>query len=239
MANLAVDQGNTFTKVGLFEKDRLVRSWRLPNEDLSGEINRLSPDCCIISSVLKGGAGLERIDPAIRLILLNSDTPAPVVNLYETPATLGPDRLAAVIGSRLIKPTGPNLVIDCGTCITYDILDAGDRYLGGAISPGMDLRFRSLNNFTSNLPLINFEEPDGLLGKNTKASILSGVIWGIVAEMEGVIARYREIFPGLSVFLSGGGAKYFDSKLRGAIFVEPDLVLYGLNKILRFNVETN
>lgn len=237
--NLAVDQGNTKTKAALFEGRELIELYPgAPDDELISFINQAAPENCIIVTVKnKDTIATDQIDPSIKTIILSSKTPIPVINKYQSPATLGMDRLAAVIGSKFYKPGYSNLVIDCGTCITYDFIDAANRYLGGGISPGLSMRFKALNAFTAGLPLIKLEKKAELIGGDTKQSILSGVINGTVAELEGIIAKYRSLFPNVAVFLCGGDADYFDGKLRGAIFVTPELVLHGLNEILLYNVE--
>jgi len=237
--NLAVDQGNTKTKAALFKGRELVKLFAdIEDERLTGLINEISPDNCVIATVRsKEPVRREVIKPSVNLIHLTTETPVPIKNKYQSPSTLGMDRLASVIGSKYFKPGTPNLVIDCGTCITYDVVDAENQYLGGGISPGLSMRFKALNTFTAALPLIEIEENVALIGDTTKGSILSGVANGTVAEVAGIIAQYRSLFPNLEVFLCGGDAHYFDRKLRGAIFVAPELVLYGLNEILLYNVK--
>jgi type III pantothenate kinase len=239
--NLTVDQGNTFTKIAIFEGETLSQSInKVPNNEVVRQINSIMPSHCIISSVRKlEGINVTELNKKIKCYILDHHTPLPIDNLYETASTLGMDRLAGVIGSRYFKPTGNNLVIDCGTCITYNLIDSENKYQGGSISLGLDMRFKALNNFTANLPLIENENDVELIGKSTKGAILSGVVNGIICEIEGIIARYQQRYAGLSVFLCGGGSKYFESKIRGTIFVTPELVLYGLNKILQYNVKNN
>jgi type III pantothenate kinase len=239
--NLTVDQGNTFTKIALFDGETLVNVVNnVPNNDIVRQINGFSPSHCIISSVgNRADLYVKDIDPQTQYVVFDHNTPVPVKNLYETPETLGMDRLAGAIGSKKFKPDGNNLVIDCGTCITYDLIDDQNQYQGGSISPGLEIRLRALNNFTANLPLIKIEDTVELVGKSTKAAILSGVAHGTVCEIEGMIDKYMQQYTGLSVFLCGGSAKYFENKIRGTIFVTPELVLYGLNKILRYNVKNS
>ena len=234
--NLVVDQGNTFTKAGIFENDELVEMFHITGA-LNEAVNRAAPDNCIISSVRGYRFDPKKFKAGIRVFMFSPSTPVPVTNLYESQSTLGMDRLAGVIGSLRYQPSGDNLVIDCGTCITYNFINAKREYIGGGISPGLDIRLKSLHTFTANLPLIKIEEPVELIGKTTQTCIQSGIVNGIIAEIEGIIDRYRKNFFNLSVFLCGGGAKYFDGKIRGAIFVRPELVLYGLNEIVKHNVE--
>jgi type III pantothenate kinase len=235
--NLTVDQGNTFTKIALFEGENLVRVINnVQSKDIAGQINLFMPQHCIISNVGEN-ALLDNIDPKVNCIFFDHKTPVPVINHYKTPETLGMDRLAGVIGSKKFKPDGNNLVIDCGTCITYDLIDAENQYQGGSISPGLEIRSRAMNTFTANLPLIMIEHSVELIGKSTKAAILSGVVHGTVCEIEGMIEKYKGFYAHMAVFLCGGMAKYFEDKIRGPIFVTPELVLYGLNDILLYNVK--
>ena len=238
--NISVDQGNTLTKIALFEGKTLLQTEILKDEAIEDLINRLQPKHCIISSVRKN----NRINPLlieekIHTMVFDHTTCIPIANLYGTPETLGLDRLASVIGARQFQKEGNVLVIDCGTCITYDFINQNNEYLGGSISPGLNMRLKALNNFTSGLPLIEIEDNAELIGNSTRTAILSGVINGVICEVEGLIAKYKSLFNGLSVFLSGGDSNYFESKIRGTIFVMPELVLYGLNKILLYNVQTN
>jgi type III pantothenate kinase len=237
--NIAVDAGNTSVKVGLFENATLkeVRR-RVTMPHLSEIVQTDTTHNCIISSV-KGDAQTIRkyIEPFVQNVLvLDHLLPVPLVNEYETPHTLGKDRLAAVAGAKALYPGSDCLVIDIGTCITYDCIRADNHYLGGSISPGLHMRFKALHTFTAGLPLIEPQMEAVLTGKNTHDAILSGVINGMVAEIEGIMAKYRILLPGLDVIFCGGDAVFFESKIKQRIFVIPELVLIGLNRILEYNV---
>jgi type III pantothenate kinase len=237
--NIAVDAGNTSVKVGLFENATLkeVRR-RVTMPHLSEIVQTDTTHNCIISSV-KGDAQTIRkyIEPFVQNVLvLDHLLPVPLVNEYETPHTLGKDRLAAVAGAKALYPGSDCLVIDIGTCITYDCIRADNHYLGGSISPGLHMRFKALYTFTAGLPLIEPQMEAVLTGKNTHDAILSGVINGMVAEIEGIMAKYRILLPGLDVIFCGGDAVFFESKIKQRIFVIPELVLIGLNRILEYNV---
>jgi len=130
----------------------------------------------------------------------------------------------------------PCLVIDAGTCITYDFVDANRNYQGGGISPGLNMRFRAVHTFTAKLPLVTPIKGARLIGDTTESSIQSGVVNGLLAEMEGIIRLYTEEFPGLRVILCGGDAGFFENQLKASIFASPELVLLGLNSILIHNV---
>jgi type III pantothenate kinase len=172
-----------------------------------------------------------------RLIELTHKTEIPVENKYSTPETLGKDRLAAIVGAAYLKPGSDILVIDAGTAITYDFIDSNRNFLGGNIAPGIDLRLRSLHEFTQKLPIVEPKTESPFLGDSTESAILSGALYGIVFEIDGYIDALKIKYPQLSTFLTGGSTFYFDTKLKNAIFAERNLVLIGLNRILQYNVQ--
>jgi type III pantothenate kinase len=161
--------------------------------------------------------------------------PLPVVIDYHTPDTLGTDRIAAVVAAHNLYPDKNILVVETGTCITYDFIDAEGIYRGGSISPGLGLRFSALHNFTDKLPLIEPVKDAILIGKSTESSIQSGVINGLIAEVQGIISMYENNYEDLTIILSGGNLDYFDKILKNNIFAVPNIVLTGLNIILDFN----
>ncbi|NOX84635.1 MAG: type III pantothenate kinase [Chlorobi bacterium] len=239
---LIIDIGNTCSKLAVFEKGGIIlleTTGELAPTYLSDLLEKF-PE--IHSSII---SGVKPYDENINTILksktrffqLDSRARLPFRVLYKTPGTLGKDRIAAVAGAMELYPGNNVLVIDAGTCITYDILTSGNEYLGGAISPGIMMRFKSLNTFTGNLPLIQpeYEQNIEVVGNSTKNSILSGVQKAVVAEVEGMIEDYKNRFPGLKIIITGGDYKYFDRSLKNNIFAAPNLVLTGLNKILDFN----
>jgi type III pantothenate kinase len=162
-------------------------------------------------------------------------TPIPIRNLYRTPQTLGVDRLAAVIAAYTTQPHHPALVIDAGTCITYDFIDKHGQYQGGNISPGMEMRLKALHEFTSKLPKIEASGETPLYGYSTETAIRSGVIRGIEHEISGYIQHLKKNYPSLLVFLTGGNDFSFDTNLKSGIFADGFLVLKGLNRILDYN----
>lgn len=230
---ITIDEGNTITKLALFEGDDLV----LKENNVSVErVLELASNCdrLIVSSVKKDseyGALAEKKD----VLVLNSTTPIPVLNCYKTPNTLGNDRIALVVGAT-VHYSGHNvLVIDAGTCITYDFINAEQEYLGGSISPGIRMRYSALHQYTSQLPMLKTEEKAALIGGDTEESIHSGVINGVLAEIDGVIQRYIEQYPDVKVVVTGGNVKLFDKGLKNTIFASPNLLMEGLNKILDYN----
>jgi type III pantothenate kinase len=236
--NLVVDYGNSAAKVGIFDHQNLVEKHSFSSaEALKKFLETLEIEHLIVSSVKTNPAEVTSWvrNPGKKLIL-DQHLPTGIKNLYRTPATLGVDRLAAVCGARQLFPLQPCLTIDAGTCITYDIIDKDGGYHGGAISPGMKMRFEALHTLTARLPLISPAAEAPLIGDSTESSIRSGVINGLVAELDGIIYQYQLKFEGLRVILCGGDALFFENKLKASIFASPELVLVGLNSILIYNV---
>lgn len=239
---LCIDQGNSSVKAGIFSGDDLLETFRFDKftrESLNTIEIKYKIGSVIISSVTGTEEELKKLfaNKSINLIILSHKTELPFTMGYNTPETLGKDRIAAVAGAVFLKKNCNLLVIDAGTAITYDFIDGTGHYHGGNIAPGIDLRLKSLHLFTGKLPLVEAKNEFSLLGKNTESAILNGVLNGIIFEINGYIDALKFKYPELSVFLTGGSAFYFDGKLKSAIFAERNLVLIGLNRILLFNVQ--
>lgn len=222
---LTLDFGNTTAKFALFsEQGELVNSGPFTNTQ---PFENLPLTNCIFSTVKKEIPWLTNLPCPIHLF--GPTLKLPVSIQYQTPHTLGPDRLAAVLGAHyLLKPNNPALVIDAGTCITFDWLDNNNNYLGGAISPGIQMRYKALHQFTGKLPLVSHEPAEPMPGNSTGNSILSGVQTGIIGEINYQIQLFNEKYPASSVFLTGGDAPLLSEMLKTQIFVQPLLVHYGL-----------
>jgi type III pantothenate kinase len=236
---IAIDLGNTAAKVGIFEGETLVKpAQRVEVAGLPALVEEMRPRHVIICSVSGDAAALRaQLMPVVPSVyVLDYLLPVPVANLYQSPQTLGMDRLAAVAGAAAMYPGQHCLVIDLGTCITYDLVDADGHYHGGAISPGLRMRFQAMHTFTARLPLIEPEAGAEIIGKTTRAAMQSGVVNGLLGEIEGMMARYGSRFFPLTTILCGGDALFFESQLKGIIFAVPELVLIGLNRILLHNV---
>jgi len=235
--NIVVDYGNSSAKVGIFDKDQLAKQVTFSSaEELKTFLQNFSASGIIISSVARDATEVAAWATNIkRKYILNSTLPLPVKILYATPETLGVDRIAGVCGAQQMFPGEPCLVIDAGTCITYDFLDRQGSFLGGGISPGLMMRFQAVHTFTSKLPLVKPVEKVNLIGDSTEHCIQSGVINGLAEELNGIIRRYQGEFDGLRVILCGGDARFFENILKGPIFAVPELVLSGLNSILNYN----
>ncbi len=243
--SLCIDIGNTNTKIGLFKDDKLEQ-FQLFATEQSEEVVRfvesiiaLKIDGAIVSNVSRAEKELiSKIRQRINFFIeLNHQTPLPIHIKYETPTTLGTDRIAAACASWKKSRGNPSLAITCGTCIIYDYTDANGNYVGGAISPGIWQRLKSLHEFSANLPLVEPLSSFDFPGKNTNQSILAGVIKGATHEIDGFIDEIKQFEPRLHVYLSGGDAHHFATNLKNSIFAVPSLIMEGLNQILQFNVK--
>ncbi|MBP6335355.1 MAG: type III pantothenate kinase [Bacteroidia bacterium] len=240
--HLTIDNGNTSTKVVVFADD-VIRFRKVYTsftaKDLKSLYLRFKPDASIISSVTKlSSALLKFLRSREHFLDLSGKTPVPLKMSYKTPQTLGTDRLAGIVGVSKLFPKQNVLVIDLGTCIKYDFLSKKNKYIGGSISPGLNMRLKALHDYTGRLPLLKPSSVKGFEGSSTKESILSGVQVGIVAEMEGFISRYKKKYGLVKIVLTGGDAHCFAGQLKMSIFAAPDLVSIGLNEILIFNAES-
>lgn len=240
--NLIIEQGNTSTKVAIYAEGNLKASFVYKTFDkskLKPLFDVYSLDKGIYSTVADVDEDLiaylkERLSC---FIYFDNDVRLPITIKYKTPHTLGKDRIAAVVGAYYLQPNRNILIIDAGTCITYELLEASGSYLGGNISPGMTTRFKALNDYTKKLPLVNEREEVPCWGTCTEDAIRAGVVNGIVFEMNGYIDKAKELYSDVLVFLTGGHSFYFESRLKNSIFADINLVLTGLNRILEYNVE--
>jgi len=239
--NLTIDSGNTSAKLMIFNRDKVKKSLFLKKLTLK-DLKKIFSDFEIQSSILSAvveteKSNLDFLRSNSSFIRLNSSTKLPIKNKYQTPATLGTARLASVIGASALFPGVNVLVIDVGTCIKYDFINSKKEYLGGSISPGLNMRFAALHNFTDRLPLIKSENTNKLTGATTKESILTGVQSGMIHEMNGFIKVYQERYRSLKVVMSGGDAPMFGKSLKSSIFAAPNLIHLGLHEILKFNAK--
>ncbi|WP_428328570.1 type III pantothenate kinase [Mucilaginibacter sp.] len=245
MANLVIDIGNTYTKIAIFNHNQLQHTEQHQFTDTT-TINKLldsyAVEKAVISSVKKEKQEWQTLlATKVKLIEFSAAMATGIKNHYLTPHTLGLDRLAAVIGAHNLYPAKSNVVIDGGTCITYDWVDAAGNYFGGSISPGLNMRYKALNYYTSGLPLISADDDfKAGYGNNTTTAIQSGVQNGIKYELTGFIESYKKNGEELNIVLSGGDSIFFDTLLKNSIFapyvkIEPHLVLKGLNAAIQTN----
>lgn len=239
MHTLVIDAGNTGVKAAVFKEMELLHEVRLQQlADLNALFSRFAISHTLVSRVGEGMEGMEAVlESQCTWFNLSAEWTLPFTSAYQTPATLGADRIAGVAGAMHFFPQRNCLVIDAGTCITYDCIDAHAHYRGGAISPGLHIRFKALNAFTHKLPEVELSGVPEMIGTSTTSSIQSGVFYGMVDEINGTIARYEEQFAGLQVILCGGDSPLFGKHIKNNIFAAPNLVLFGLNKILLFHVQ--
>jgi type III pantothenate kinase len=242
--NLAIDIGNTFIKIAVFEEGQIVDLFRMKEFD-EVAVSQIFNDYPLIDKAIvvdgRGGqAALEELvaGRVANYIHFDHSTPIPIQNSYATPTTLGYDRLAAAVGAHTIYPNSTVLVVDFGTAITYDIVTTDGEFLGGNISLGARSRFRALNDYTSTLPLLSLAEKElSLVGHTTAAAIENGVALGILFETEAYIASLGEEYSEIKTIFTGGDANYFAKRVKNPIFATSDLVFYGLNAILEYNAK--
>jgi type III pantothenate kinase len=243
MANLVIDIGNTYTKVAVFDNNELVyinQYTEFNTTDLLTCLDNYPIKRSIIATVKNAGEDWHALlNDKIGLTYFSAATFTGVNNKYLTPKTLGADRLAAVTGANYLYPGANNLVIDAGTCITYDFIDADSNYFGGSISPGLNMRYNALNYYTSALPLVDSDnEFKENFGNDTTTAIRSGVQNGIKYELNGFIESYIKSHQQINIILTGGDSIFFDTLLKNSIFapyikIEPYLVLKGLNAAIQ------
>ena len=239
--NLIIDIGNTCTKLVCFNDDYVVEEQRIDkgeNHLLEEFCRKYSFDKGIIGSVADIPHEFEELIRRLPFPMMKMEsgvTPVPIVNKYRTPKTLGVDRLAAAVAAAWLQPGRNVLIIDIGTCITYDFVNAKGEYKGGNISPGPTIRFRALNQYTSRLPFVDREGFTPPMGNTTITAIRSGVIRGVKYEIEGYIRRFLEKYPDLYVYLTGGVHLGMRFKEKFPIFADDFIVPRGLNRILKYN----
>lgn len=238
--NLVIDIGNTRVKAALYKEDLL--------EDLKiyDTVDELQADTTLLQKAQQiiVGSVVDKQDDFYRslrayapTLLFTTNTNIPLTNLYHSVATLGSDRISASVAAYFLQPDTDVLVIDAGTCIKYNFTNSKNEYLGGGISPGIQMRFKALHHYTSKLPLIGLSEGSiDLIGTNTHHSILSGVINGTIAEIDSLIEQYKIQYPKILVLLTGGDSEYLAKRLKNSIFAHQNLVLKGLNDILNYNL---
>jgi len=241
--NLVIDIGNTRTKFSVFNHGEEMISVPV-DELLPSHIDVLlnehpSINKAIISAVKDYSPELKsHLRQKLSFFLeLNGETPLPIENCYQTKETLGKDRIAAAVGAFHLYPGKNVLVIDAGTAIKYDFVNEKGQYLGGNISPGIEMRFKALNQFTGRLPLIEKKDFENLFGNTTEDAIRAGVQHGIVFEADKAIDTFKEFYRNLNVIITGGDANFFDKKLKNSFFVHFNLIAIGLNRILEHNGE--
>lgn len=240
---LTIDIGNTKIKVAVFEQDTIIDREIISSFELLICIEKKLKKYkkimfSIVSSVSNcPNEALELLKMNTKLLIISSETKFPFNNKYATPETLGLDRKVLVSGAVLKFPKQNCLIIDAGSCITYDFVDASSNYFGGAISPGIQMRYKSLNNFTAKLPLLEKEYPLHMVGDSTYQSIHSGVVNGILYEIEGFVDSYIKENKDLTVILTGGDTEFLAKRLKSTIFANSNFLLESLNLLHQYNIQ--
>ncbi len=238
--NLIIDVGNTRVKAAVFKDDTLIESISFPYSEIKDRIENIRKKFPIEGVIVAKVTNVVDEDllqtlKRMTFLELSNETPVPFKNEYETPETLGLDRIALAAAAVHRFPNKNSLIIDAGTCITFDFVDRKKQYFGGAISPGIHMRYKALHTYTNGLPNLDPKAPKELIGRDTEASIHSGIINGIINEIEGIISNYRMKYPDLTVVLTGGDTNFLAKQLKSSIFANQNFLLEGLNSILIFN----
>ena len=237
--NVVIDIGNSNVKVATFNEDFLLNNEVLEYSKLIQYLKDLNFNSGIISNVGNQNLESELLNRYTNLISLSSKLNFPIQFFYQSMDTIGKDRIANAVGAFVQNPNSNSLVIDAGTCLTFDFVDSNNCYHGGAISPGLTMRFKALNAFTEKLPLLDVKSADiKLIGSDTKLSIISGVVYGMAGEIISIIERYRQKHPILSIFFTGGDSEFINSIVefeKNGIFAVENLTMIGLNTILNNN----
>lgn len=247
--NLCIDQGNSRTKVALMTDEGKMINHFIYKSFSSSDVERLFDLYDITDSIISSVVDIEAavVNTLHRrsqhFVLFDHNTPVPIINRYDTPQTLGLDRLAAAVGAKSLCPDENLLIIDAGSAITYDFVTEKGEYIGGNIAPGIKMRFTILQRMTKKLPLVDAEENEliPLFGKNTRDAIAAGVIRGIAYEVKGYMRTVREKMSHYQTFITGGHAQYILNNVRTSrnekreLHYERNLVLIGLNTILCAN----
>ncbi|AOW08397.1 type III pantothenate kinase [Flavobacterium gilvum] len=239
---LAIDVGNTRIKGAVFENDNTLGFFVFPKEKIQKEIENIlkkypSVKHLIVASVGKADKDLFlNFKNVLDLWFISHEDFFPFTNNYATPKTLGIDRMVLAAGATLKFPRQNRLIIDAGTCVTYDFVDQNDVYHGGAISPGLRLRYESLHNFTEKLPLLTVDNPKHFIGDSTAEAIHSGIVNGLVYEINGFVDEYLSKFPNFIIILTGGDANFLAMRLKNTIFANSNFLLESLNQIFQYKI---
>ena len=237
---LTIDIGNSRIKGAVFESNNLVEYFVFSNDELEKTVSSILEKFKFISDLVISSVGnvenniFLKFENNIKIHFIDQKTNFPFKNSYSTPQTLGIDRMVLAAGAVIQFPNKNRLVIDAGTCITYDFIDKFDNYLGGAISPGIKLRYKSLNDYTEKLPLLSLENPQSFIGNHTNSAIHSGIVNGLVHEIDGFIEDYKAKYSNFIIILTGGDTEFLAKRLKNTIFANSNFLLESLNNIFQY-----
>ena len=240
--NLVIDIGNSQIKVAVFDETILIFKDNFKTETFLSGILDVTDQYNIEKGIISHVAQIDKqilvsLKEIVPLIELNHETKLPFYNKYLTPKTLGVDRLALIAAASSQFPDENTLVIDAGSCITFDLLNEFGEYFGGSISPGIEMRYKAVNHYTANLPLLSKSESIPSIGNSTENAIHHGILNGVIQEIEGVIEQYKSKYQKLTVVLTGGDTIFLAKNLKSSIFAIPNFLLEGLNSILIHNID--
>jgi type III pantothenate kinase len=237
---LTVDVGNTRIKAAVFEGNTVLENFVFEKNELEKKIEIILKKFQNCSDLVVASVGnvdkqsFLDFEQKLDVHFLTHEDVFPFINKYATPKTLGIDRMVLAAGATFQFPNQNRLVIDAGTCITYDFIDEFDNYLGGAISPGLRLRYEALHNYTARLPLLTLEMPESYIGSSTAQAIHSGVVNGFVFEVDGFIDEYRANYSNFIIILTGGDAEFLAKRLKNTIFANSNFLLESLNQTFQY-----
>ncbi len=237
---LAIDVGNTRIKCAVFKEDTLLELYVVEHSSIRKEIEKILSDYPKISDFMVSSVGklsendFSWVKKSIKIHFVSHNSKFPFSNKYKTPQTLGIDRMILASGASLKYPNQNKLIIDAGTAITYDFIDENNHYFGGAISAGIDLRYKALNNYTAKLPLLEKSEEDFFIGQTTSESIHSGVVNGVLFEIEGFISELRNKYDNFIIILTGGDTDFLAKRLKSTIFANRNFLLESLNDLYQY-----
>lgn len=240
--NLCIDWGNTQVKAAIFNDEQLVEvvagNASEAVSTITDFIEKHQPVKAILCTVANNTADVVQLvkGKVKSFMMLDEHTHLPIMNAYSSPGTLGMDRVALATAAYLEHPDKNNLVISLGTCITYNFVQKNKTFRGGAISPGLQMRLKAMHQFTDKLPEAPVDGDLLLLGYDTDTCLRSGAVFGMAAEIDGMIKEFENQYTDFNAVLTGGDAPFFASKLKNKIFADPNLLMKGLNLILKYNV---
>ena len=238
---LAIDIGNTRIKAAVFKESTLIDVLFFEQKEFNSTVDFILNKFEKITTMVIASVGnLEKSDfleysSKITLFFVSHTDKFPFQNLYQTPETLGIDRMILAAGAVLQFPNQNRLVIDAGTCITYDFIDVANNYFGGAISPGIKLRYEALHHYTAKLPVLSRKYPENFIGNSTHDSIHSGVVQGVIHEIDGFIEQYKDQYAKFIIILTGGDAEFLAERLKNTIFANSNFLLESLNQTFQYN----
>ncbi len=241
--HLLIDQGNTTTKYFIVDivdiKDEIIFHTTLAGiaiDTINSLIEKYAVQHTLVSSVKADYTLIKEKLTGNNILFFDDESQLPISNLYTTPETLGKDRLAGVCGAAKLFPQKNCLVIDVGTCITYDFIDAEKKYYGGSISPGIEMRLKAMHTFTGKLPQAPIRWANDFIGNSTQSSLQTGALHGTVNEIDGFVSQYKKRFGAITIIMCGGDTNFLANRCESEIFAAPNLVIIGLNEILKHNL---